>query len=112
MNTLFFRVGKLRTRSIDETDYKSIIMDLFAQFCDVDVDPSNIKLIQFRDDITGEVNGFKSFSFVKLDDSVDVNEVITKIDGQTTADGYELNASIAEDKPKNDGFKKNFRSNN
>jgi hypothetical protein len=103
MNKLFFRVGKLHTNTIDVTDYKSLIMDLFAQYCDVDLDPESIKLI-----VNHDYGGFKSFSFVTLPDGTDVDAVVSALDEQVTPDGYELSASVAQDKPRD---KKPFNKN-
>lgn len=96
-HNLFFRIGKLDTH-IEEVEYKSIIMDLFLQYCDIDIDPEKIKLV-----VNHEYGGFKSFSFITMDANADTDAIIQKMDNQVTPEGYELAVSVAQDKPRNEG---------
>lgn len=93
-HVLFFRIGKLDT-NIEETDYKSLIIDLFYTYANLDIDPEQIKLV-----VNHEYGGYKSFSFVTMNEDVNVDAVISNLDGKVTPEGFEIVVSVAEDKPR------------
>lgn len=104
MNKLFFRVGNFRTNTIDEVEYKSFIINIFQEHCDLDIAPDSIKLIENRD-----YGGYKNFSFITLPEGTDVRAVIQAIDRRVTSEGYELATSEAQDRKQDGGFQPRYR---